>query len=52
MPYEPVDEEKSYKSVQPCDLCSMDDEPVHAVQTGDGFVIVCASCRAEVVGGS
>jgi hypothetical protein len=42
-----------YKAaVQPCEHCGTEDEPVHAVPTGDGFLILCADCRAFVVGGS
>lgn len=53
MPYEiPKTDRPQQKAVQPCDLCGQDDEPVHAVQTGDGFLILCEACRAESVGGS
>ncbi len=53
MPYEPENTiSESYRNPHPCDHCGVDDEPTHAVQTGDGFLIVCADCRASVVGGS
>ncbi|MEK7748260.1 MAG: hypothetical protein AAB300_04220 [Nitrospirota bacterium] len=53
MPYDSEQQvDSDYKSPHPCDHCGADDEPTHAVQTGDGFVVVCKTCRAEVVGGS
>jgi len=53
MSYEPENIiNESYKTPHPCDHCGVDDEPVHAVQTGDGFLILCETCRAEAVGGS
>jgi hypothetical protein len=55
MPYEPYGQEKTdepYKSPHPCDLCGADDEPVHAVETGDGFLTLCVTCRSEAAGGS
>jgi hypothetical protein len=51
-PYDAPDSQKPQRAVQPCDHCGLDDEPVHPVQTGGGFLILCACCRAEVVGGS
>ena len=40
------------KAAYVCEHCGQDDEPTHAVQSGGGFLTLCASCRAEVVGGS
>jgi hypothetical protein len=52
MDFDPDVKHEPYKSAHPCDHCGTDEEPTHAVQTGDGFLIVCEICRAEVVGGS
>jgi len=51
-PYDAPDTGNPRKAVQPCDHCGADDEPVHPVQTGGGFLVLCTNCRAEVVGGS
>jgi hypothetical protein len=40
------------KAYHPCEHCGVDDEPTHPVQTGGGFLTLCASCRGEVAGGS
>lgn len=53
MPYEPDNIiEETYKSPHPCDLCGADDEMTHAVETGDGFLVLCGACRSESAGGS
>ncbi len=55
MPYEPeniVVSESHNNASHPCDHCGIDDEPTHAIQTGDGFLILCEACRAEAIGGS
>jgi len=52
MPYDHPYTNTPQKVARPCDHCGADDEPVHPVQTGDGFLILCAACRAEAVGGS
>ncbi len=43
---------ETYKSAHACDHCGTEDTPVDAVETGDGFLILCEICRSEAVGGS
>lgn len=54
MSYEPQKNivTEPFKSAHSCDHCGADDTPVHAVETGDGFLILCEMCRTEVGGGS
>lgn len=52
-PYDaPKEERRSQQPVHPCEHCGADDEPTHPVMTGGGILTLCATCRAEVVGGS
>jgi hypothetical protein len=51
-PYDAPDNIKNKDTIHPCEHCGQDDEPTHAVHTGGGILTLCASCRAEVVGGS
>jgi hypothetical protein len=51
-PYDAPDSRKPDKAVEPCEHCGRDDEPVHPVHSGAGILILCSSCRSEVVGGS
>ena len=51
-PYDASHTGEPKKAVEPCEHCGRDDEPVHPVHSGGGILVLCASCRAEVVGGS
>jgi hypothetical protein len=51
-PYDAPDSDRPQTGSHPCEHCGVDDEPTHPVNTGGGFLTLCASCRAEVVGGS
>jgi hypothetical protein len=50
-PYD-AEQPQEHKTFHPCEHCGVDDEPTHPVQTGGGFLTLCASCRGEVAGGS
>jgi len=51
-PYDAPNSGDSRKTIHPCEHCGTDDEPTHPVQTGGGFLVLCATCRLEVIGGS
>jgi len=52
-PYDtPKEQHPPDKKYHPCEHCNMDDEPTHPVMTGGGILTLCATCRADVVGGS